>query len=341
MSQPRFATYLHPETTRLSKPAEQIAFVGQSWPHFAQIRQQLHERMAGYAALPLRIAPLEQFGSVHSAEYLAALQQMASDTPPMAPPRLSIECSGMWHCLPAYQASLGGMLAAVEQLADGALERAYCFSMGGHHAYNNWGHGYCLLNPMAAAIRYAQAQGLARVLVLDWDLHHGDGTQAIFANDPTVHCISIHSAADLYMASACGLYAGTTSAAASLGHRNIPVLNPVFDSSFFRQMGLPGEFYRAAEVPGALQRALDEQPWRPDLIAIFSGYDAHRDDCGRQITGWDEGDFALLTRMALDHAARMGCGVLSVHGGGYTPPVTVASALRHVEELASYRPEAR
>ncbi|MFL5804761.1 MAG: histone deacetylase, partial [Roseiflexaceae bacterium] len=306
MHETRFATYLHPEIMALSKPPDTIRFVGFSWPHFAEIQRGLAERLRHYPSLPLHIAALDTFSSVHTAAYLQQIQLMAADTPPDVLPRLSAECSGMEYCLPGYQAGLGGMLAAIDQMRAGTLDRAYCLSLGGHHAYPDWGHGYCLLNPLAATIRYAQARGFANIAIVDWDIHHGDGTQAIFADDPTVRHISIHSAADFYMASACGLYAGTTTAGLAVGQCNIPVLNQVFDDTFFEQMQLPGQFYRAHEVPAALRRALAELPWRPDLICIFSGYDGHRDDCGRRITDWAEQDFALFTQMMLDLAARSG-----------------------------------
>jgi len=126
---------------------------------------------------------------------------MAHDEQVEELPRLSIECSGLDHCLPGYLYGLGGMLEAIDQMRAGLLERAYCFSLGGHHAYADWGHGYCLLNPQAAAARYAQTQGFRKILIVDWDIHHGDGTQSIFANDPSVYCLSIHSCLDLYMTS--------------------------------------------------------------------------------------------------------------------------------------------
>jgi acetoin utilization deacetylase AcuC-like enzyme len=337
---PQFATYLHPETMATSKPSDMIAFVGYSWPHWAQIWQALVERTASYATLPLRIAAFNTFGSVHTAAYLQQLQLMAAGTPPTVLPRLSAECSGLEYCLPGYQAGLGGMLEAIDQMRAGNLDRAYCFSLGGHHAYADAGHGYCALNPQAAALRYAQAHGFERVVIIDWDIHHGDGTQAIFANDATVFCISIHSAADLYMAKAAGLHAGTTTAAIAVGHCAIPVLNQVFDDTFFAQIGLSGRYYRAHEVAAIFERTLAELPWQPDLICIFSGYDGHRDDCGRQITEWTEYDFGHMTRRVLDHAALAGCPVLSVHGGGYKLPVTIASAIHHIDILATYQPDA-
>ena len=173
-------------------------------------------------------------------------------------------------------------------------------------------------------------------MIVDWDTHHGDGTQAIFEGDPSVYCISIHSAVDLYMGKAAGLHAGTTTAGAALGHCNIPVLNQVFDDSFFDLVGLAGRFYCAYEVTAVFERTLAELPWQPDLICIFSGYDGHRDDYGRRITEWTEQDFEHLTRLVLDRAALARCPVLSVHGGSYKLPVTIASAMHHIEILASY-----
>lgn len=174
------------------------------------------------------------------------------------------------------------------------------------------------------------------MLIVDWDHHHGDGTQAIFANDPSVYCISIHSAADLYMAAACGLLPGTTTSAEVIGHCNIPVLNQVFDDTLFDQMLLPGHFYRSYDILSVLQSKLANLPWQPDLICIFSGYDAHRDDCGRGITDWNDQDFGQLTRLMLDLAQQVDAPILSVHGGGYNLPVTLSAAAHHVKVLATY-----
>src|SRR5262245_36057351 len=105
---PRFAISLHPDTTTTTRPPETIAFVGYSWPHFAQIRQARVERTTPYASLPLRIAPLDTFASVHPAAYLPPLQLLAAGSVPDITPRLSAECHRLEHCLPGYQAGLGG-----------------------------------------------------------------------------------------------------------------------------------------------------------------------------------------------------------------------------------------
>ena len=80
--------------------------------------------------------------------------------------------------------------------------------------------------------------------------------------------------------------------------------------------------------------ALENLPWAPDLICLFSGYDSHRDDCGAGITNWINDDFIWLTRRVLELARRSNCPVLSAHGGGYQLPVTVSAAVEHVQTLA-------
>ena len=156
---PKFATYLHPQTTYTSKPAHLVRFVGLSFPLSSQIRQDLEGGLSDYAALPVREAEYADYARVHDAQYLNKLKLMALEQPLDEPPKLSIECTGFEYCLPGYLYSLGGMLEAVDQMQAGDLERAYCFSLGGHHAYADRGHGYCLLNPQAAAVRYAQQRG--------------------------------------------------------------------------------------------------------------------------------------------------------------------------------------
>jgi len=309
--------------------------MGHSLPHFAQVRTELEKALADYPALSVRTAALEEYASVHTPAYLDTLTRMAAGEPVETPPRLSIECTGFEHCLPGYGYGLGGMLEAVDRMKAGTLERAYCFSLGGHHAYPDWGHGYCLLNPQAAAARYAQRQGFERVLIVDWDHHHGDGTQAIFAHDPTVHCISIHSAMDLYMAAMRVLRQGTTAAAEQVGHCNIPLLKDFFDDDFFVKMKLEGRFYRAADSLKEFQAALEKVPWTPNMVFIFAGYDSHCDDCGAGVTNWTDEDFARLTRCVLNVAKKAACPVLSVHAGGYKLPVTIPAAIAHVEALAS------
>lgn len=331
---PPFALALHPEAFATDRPRTAIRFVGQSLPHYDVVRAALAAALTDLPALPAAPAVWAPFAAVHTPAYLAAITAASQGLPSAAPLPVNAECAGLEHALPGYRAGLGALCAAIDLMRRGSLERAYVAALGGHHAFPDRGHGYCLLNPLAAAARYAQAQGFRRVLLIDWDHHHGDGTQAIFAHDPTVHCVSVHSALDLYMAKAGSLAAGTTTAGAALGHQNIPVLDQRFTDDTPAQLGLSGAFYRGPQAIDAFADRLDRLPWRPDLIGVFAGYDAHRDDCGRHVTDWDDADFVRLTELTLACARRAGCPILSVHGGGYRLPVTVAAAVRHVRALA-------
>lgn len=332
----KFATNLHDETVLTSRLADEIEFTGYSYPYFNSVRKELKNKLNKYDSLEVRSADYADYLTIHTKTYIQKLLAMASGQNVDQRPKLSIECKGLEYCLPGYLFGLGGMLQAIDEMKLGNIHRAYCFSLGGHHAYADWGHGYCILNPSAATVRYAQKQGYNKVLIVDWDIHHGDGTQSIFANDPTVHCISIHSAADLYMALASGLRYGTTQMGELLGHQNIPVLAKIFDDNFINQADWGGVFYRAEESLDVFSKALQKVPWLPDLILIFSGYDSHKDDQGNEITNWTNYDFETLTKLVLDFSYKASCPVLSVHGGGYNLPVTTSAACAHVEVLANY-----
>ncbi len=336
----QFVTYLHPQAFCTYKPIQEIHFGSKySFPYYNQIRYNLKKRLQDYPTLPLRKAKVSDYLRVHTHEYLRKLTLKALDQPldeiSLSLPKLN-ECQGLEYCLPGYLYGLGGMLEAIDQMKQGMIERAYCFSMVGHHAHPHWGHGYCLLNPLAAATRYAQIQGFEKVVIIDWDIHHGDGTQEIFSNDPSVYCISIHNGVDLYMAKASDLKAGTTDRAKAVGHCNIPVLSKTFPVEVLEEEGITGKFYQGHECIEAFQQSLENVPWCPNLVAIFSGYDSHKDDCGNLTTGWTNDDFCKLTKITLDFAKKYGCPVLSSHGGGYNLSVTVSAATAHVMTLATY-----
>lgn len=332
----QFATYLHPETCLTSKPVSPDMFVGYAFPHYKTMREKLTVALAEYPVLPLRQAVYDDFLTVHAQDYLDKIALMAVDQPVASPPKLSAECRGYQYCLPGYLYGLGGMFAAIDAMQSGELERAFTFCLGGHHAYSDWGHGYCLLNPLAAAARYAQANGFPNVLMLDWDIHHGDGTQAIFAHDKTVYCISSHSIADLYISKVAGIQPGTTDFAERIGQCNIPLLDDIFEDTFFEEVGIATQFYRAEESIAVFQRALTQLPFEPDIILIFAGCDSHRDDCGARITNWVEADFKTLTRAVVDLANQVSCPILSSQGGGYNLSVNIPTTVAHVEVLASY-----
>ncbi|TAF08303.1 MAG: histone deacetylase [Nostocales cyanobacterium] len=336
-----FATYFHPHTCQTSKAINLISFVGYSFLHYNHIRAEIAKKITIHPSLPVKKVKYSEYFRVHSHDYLQKLFFQALGKPLneslLSLPPLSIECEGLEYCLPGYIYGLGGIFAAIDEMKKGRLERAYCFSLVGHHAHKDWGHGYCLLNPLATAAKYAQSQGFHKILIIDWDIHHGDGTQSIFSNDDSVYCISIHSAVDIYMAKASDLRYGTTTMAAKVGHCNIPLISESITSDILAKIGLDGEFYRSYESLSTFLSAFKNLPWHPDLIFIFSGYDSHRDDCGKGITDWTNRDFQELTKYVLDLAQKISCPVISTHGGGYNKPVTISAALSHIEILANWR----
>jgi acetoin utilization deacetylase AcuC-like enzyme len=334
----QFAVYLHPEIEQTTKPPDQIRFVGHGYHHFCEVRAQIAAAVGDtYPSLPLRQADAERYTTVHDTAYVGVIRRLAAGQPVDKGelPSWSAENTGLQYCWPGYLYSLGGLMAAVDAMKAGSLDRAYCYTLAGHHAFANRGHGYCILNPMAAAARYAQSVGFAKMLIVDWDIHHGDGTQTIFAHDPSVYHISIHSVADLYMMLARSKDLGTTTTAEQVGHCNVPLLDAFFPDHYFERIHLTGRYYRAAESKPAFRAALDTVPWSPDLIMIFAGVDSHKDDCGKGITEWDNTDFQELVRWVLDLAARESCPVLMTSGGGYQLPVTVAANLSQIEALAA------
>ncbi|MFK7801810.1 MAG: histone deacetylase family protein [Anaerolineae bacterium] len=331
-----FKIYLHPETCATSKPASEIDFVGKSYPHYAEIRRRLADQIENnYQHLPLRIAKLEEFLSVHTQSYLSKLQSLSNGNK-VEDLRLGMECTGLEYCFPGYQAGLGGMQQAIDEMAEGGLDAAYLFSLGGHHSYSDWGHGYCLLNPQAVAVRYAQKKGFKKVLIIDWDIHHGDGTQSIFENDPDVHCLSIHSGLDLYMSLMRVIRQGSSKVGKEMGHTNIPLIHQAYSDQDVKELKYQGVVYRAEQSLEAFRNTLNHLDFEPDLITIFCGYDAHKDDCGEEITNWDENIFETMTQTVMNYAITKKCPILSIHGGGYNIDSTISSAVRHVTTLSSH-----
>jgi acetoin utilization deacetylase AcuC-like enzyme len=197
-------------------------------------------------------------------------------------------------CLAAAGSVLAGRLALAHGLATH-------LAGGSHHAHASFGAGFCVFNDVAVAIRALQAEGcVARVLVVDCDVHQGDGTAAIFQADETVFTLSVHCAS------------------------NFPVRKAESDLDVALPDGTGDEPYLAA-LEGALGPAFARA--RPDLVFYNAGVDVHRDDrLGRLALG-DEG---IRARDALVIGACRARGVplATVSGGGYGTDVE-AIARRH------------
>jgi acetoin utilization deacetylase AcuC-like enzyme len=216
--------------------------------------------------------------------------------------------------------SAAGAIAGAEAVATGKADRAFCaVRPPGHHAYRSEGMGFCLLNNAAITARYLQARhGVSKVMIIDWDVHHGNGTQSIFYEDPSVFFFSIHE-------NPAFLYPGTgrrweTGKGAGVGTTlNAPMAPGAGDDEYrlaFEQLVAP-----AAER------------FRPEVLILSAGFDAHRDDPLADIQLTEEG-FRFLSRFTIELANRF-CGgkVVSLLEGGYERESLTRCTEIHIREL--------
>ncbi len=217
---------------------------------------------------------------------------------------------GSWN---AALRAVGGTCAAVDAvMAEGG--RAFvAMRPPGHHAERDTAMGFCLFGTVAiAALRAVHVHGLTRVAVLDFDVHHGNGTQDILWDEARVRFVSSHQ---------MPLYPGSGGENERGAHGQITNL-PL-------QAGSGG-----ARMWSAWGPVLDGlRDWRPELVLISAGFDAHADDPLAGLT-WSTADFARLTRAIVDLANATCDGrVVSCLEGGYDLPALAASAAAHVAEL--------
>jgi acetoin utilization deacetylase AcuC-like enzyme len=257
---------------------------------------------------------LERLSYVHTPAYIASLEAFAQQ----GGGRLDEDTV---VCPRSYEVALiaaGAVVDAVEQVVRGVDRTAFCLSRPpGHHALPDRGMGFCLFNNVAVAAAVARRElGLERVLIVDWDVHHGNGTQDIFYSDPTVGFLSMHrwpfwpgtGAAD---ETGSGAGIGTT--------RNLPI---AFGTSREEQL---------SRFTSELNEFADTI--RPELILVSAGFDSHRTDPVGSL-GLETEDFVELTRVVLAVAERHAQGrLVSVLEGGYNPAALTDCVEAHLETL--------
>ncbi|HUF65392.1 MAG TPA: histone deacetylase [Gemmatimonadaceae bacterium] len=224
----------------------------------------------------------------------------------------TVASEGSWD---AARAAAGCLLDAVDLSVSGEHARSFCaVRPPGHHALRHRAMGFCLFGSVAIAARYARFRhGLERVLVIDWDVHHGNGTQALVEDEPDIHFVSMHQ---------WPWYPGTGSAGDRGPHRsiwNVP-LPPGLS---------PGRY--ASELKTAIEAAT--AGFSPDLVLISAGFDCLAGDPLGGFT-FEPEDLAALTRWIVEQAESW-CGgrVVSALEGGYTPERLAAGAMEHLAAL--------
>jgi len=223
----------------------------------------------------------------------------------------------------SFDASLfaaGGAISAVDAVMDGRAKNAFVPARPpGHHATAEHAMGFCLFNNVAVAARYAQNKykEIERVAIIDWDVHHGNGTQGIFYSDPSVFFFSMHQ---------YPWYPGTGSRGETGQGRGLGTT-----------LNVPLRGYTLASVQKQnFESAIMEisSKMKPDIIFISAGFDAHLTDPLGQLQLVDP-DFRSMTRTVMDWADEV-CGgrVVSCLEGGYNLQTLGGTVKAHIEELS-------
>jgi acetoin utilization deacetylase AcuC-like enzyme len=265
--------------------------------------------------LAVREAPVVEgadLARVHPADYVEAITKAA-----LSAGRRKLDADTFMSAgsLNAARRAAGAAVAAVREVAGGGAERAFCaVRPPGHHAEPSLPMGFCIFSNVAVAARAAQAAGLKKVAVVDFDIHHGNGTQAAFDGQEGLFFASIQQ---------WPMWPGT-------GHPSEPTSPNVVNAVV--PPGAPATAWRRAFE--TLMPKVDA--FAPDLVIVSAGFDAHvRDPIGEAGQSLEAPDFAWATRAILEVARRHAKGrVVSSLEGGYDLEALGSSALAHVRALS-------
>jgi len=260
-------------------------------------------------ALDAPLVEIEDLLRVHPKAFVDAVFAAAPKSGRLALDPDTVMSSGS---LAAARRAAGASVAAVRAIAAGETNRAFCaVRPPGHHAEPGVAMGFCVFSSVAVAARAAQAAGLKRVAIVDFDVHHGNGTQAVFEHDPTVFFASIHQSP---------LYPGTGDPSETgLGNIANAIVAPHAARETWR-----------SRFEGLMDKV---DAFAPELLIVSAGFDAHvRDPLSAQ--SLDEDDFAWATRAIVSVAnARAKGRVVSSLEGGYDLQALGRSAAAHVRAL--------
>jgi len=271
------------------------------------------------ALVELRSADETLLRLVHEANHIARVEQACRRGDGQIDSMDTTICE---HSADVARLAAGSLVDLCRDVARGATRRGFAaVRPPGHHAERDLAMGFCLYNNVAIAARYLrEREGVNRVLIVDWDVHHGNGTQHIFEADPDVFFFSVHQS-PLYPGTGDRSETGTDAGQGTT--LNCPLPPGAGDEDFLAAL-------RDELVPAA-------QRFRPEFVLISAGFDAHGADPLGGLTVTTEA-FAEATRIVCDIADRWAGGrVVSTLEGGYDLGALAASVLTHVRGLAEGR----
>ncbi len=260
-------------------------------------------------------APHKWIETIHTAEYIERAKRSCEEG------RAYLDSLDGPICPRSYDvalAAVGGVLAAVDAVMEGKVANAFCaVRPPGHHAISDEAMGFCIFNNVAIGTCYVQQKySLPRVLIVDWDVHHGNGTQAAFYDDPNVLYFSTHQW-PFYPGTGSSLETGRDAGVGST--INVPLPAGSGDS----------EYTEAFE--GKLRR--QALAFSPDFVFVSAGFDAHKGDTLGRMRVTTEG-FARLTRIVKEIAVQCCQGrLVSSLEGGYHLDDLAASVEAHIRVL--------
>jgi acetoin utilization deacetylase AcuC-like enzyme len=269
----------------------------------------------GLVSLPVRDASDDELALVHSREYIALVErEVAEGLTQLSTGDTPINA----HSAAAARSAAGSALSAVDAVFEGRVRNAFCLVRPpGHHAGPSSGMGFCLFNNVAVAARYGiHKYNAERVLIVDWDVHHGNGTQEIFYEDGSVLFFSTHQS-PWYPGTGAANETGEGAGAGKI--INCPLPAGTGSARIF-------EAFEKQLLPAATA-------FRPDLVLVSAGFDSRVGDPLGQFLLKDD-DFHHLTDLMTDLAAKC-CAhrLVSVLEGGYHLGGLALAADAHVRGL--------